>query len=215
MKRAMKVVLFGGTGPTGLLILEKALAAGHEVTVVARTPGKVGSEHERLTVVKGDIFDADSFAEAVSGSDAVISCVGSSSIRPPITIYSQGTRNILNAMEAGGVRRLVAVTSGALKVGRDPNYPLFFELIMKPLFLRHVYDDMRAMEELVMQSGLDWTLIRPSRLSDEAATEPLREVKGAFSMKGGFWTPRDGLARSVVDKLTDPSSVRQAVAVAK
>lgn len=210
----MRITVFGGTGATGRLVVSRTHDAGHDVTVLARTPSKLAVQHPRLAVLQGDVLDPVAVARAVSDAEAVLSCIGSPTTRPPITVYSEGTANIMAGMRQHGASRLVAVTSGALTRGRDPNYPLFFEWIIKPLVLRHVYDDMRRMEALVTASDLEWTLIRPSRLSDDAHDAPLREVPGAFSMDGGFWTSRDALARAIADKLDQPESIGQAIAVA-
>lgn len=210
----MKLTVFGATGPTGLLVVEKALAAGHHVTVVARTPGKITIEHPELVVTRGDVLDPASVAPAVEGRDAVVSCLGSTTIRPPITVFSAGARNVLTAMKRGGVRRVVVVSSGGLDPRIDWHAPLFFELLLKPIVFRYPYADMRAMEKIIMDSDTEWTLLRPPSLLDRPETGATREAVGEFTVRGRYTITRADLATTVLRKLSDRDSIRQAIAVA-
>lgn len=210
----MKIVVFGGTGGTGALIVKEALSAGHDVTVVARTPAKVAAEHPRLAVVRADVTDAASILPAVEGKDAVVSALGAASNRAPVTVHRVGIASILAAMKSGGVRRLVAISSGGHYEGHDPNASRFFEWIIRPLFLRHIYEDLVAMDGLIEASDLDWTILRPPRLLDTPAVGRVREAPDVFVLPRGGTIPRADLARVTVEKLADPASVRHAIAVA-
>lgn len=210
----MKLTVFGATGPTGLLVVEKALAGGHHVTVVARTPGKIILAHPELVVMQGDVLDPTSAVAAVEGRDAVVSCLGSAAIRPPITVFSAGARHVLAAMKRGGVRRVILVSSSGANPKIDWRSPLFFELFLKPIVFRYPYADMRAMEKLVMESDTDWTLLRPPRLLDQAETGATLEAVGEFTVRGKYTLTRADLAATALRKLGDPSSIRQSIAVA-
>jgi uncharacterized protein YbjT (DUF2867 family) len=208
----MRLVIFGGTGGTGIFVVREALASGHEVTVVARTPSKVTESHPKLQVVMGDVTDGASIVSAVRGKDAVISALGAASRKPPVTIHATGIANIIAAMKQTGVRRLVAISSGGHYEGHDPNSGRFFEWIIRP-FLRHVYADMHAMDALIIGSDLEWTIIRPPRLLDKPALGHTREALDVVLPKGGS-IPRADLGRVVVQKASDDASIRHAVAVA-
>ena len=210
----MKLVVFGGTGATGVLIVREALAAGHDVTVVARTPAKVTEALPRLVVTRGDVTDAESIVPAVDGKDAVLSALGAPSSRPPVTIHRVGITNILAAMKRTNVRRLVAISSGGHYEGHNPNASRFFEWIIRPLFLRHIYEDMAAMDALIEASELDWTLLRPPRLLDTPARGRVREAPDIFVLPKGDTIPRADLAKVAVDKVADSTSIRRAIAVA-
>ncbi|MEQ9495688.1 MAG: NAD(P)H-binding protein [Deltaproteobacteria bacterium] len=210
----MKIAILGCTGETGRLVLERALDRGHDLVALARTPSKLDVQHEHLEVKAADVTDVASLEAGFAGVDAVVSCVGSTTTRPPITLYSEGTSAIVRAMDKQGVKRLVVLSSGALTIGRDPNYPLFFEWVIKPLMLKHVYADMRKMEAIVTGSNLDWTLIRPSRLTSDPGKAPLRSERDKFSLSDGFWTARDRLAEEILDKVEDDDAKRAAFAVA-
>lgn len=102
----MKLTVFGATGKSGQILVRKALEAGHELTAFARTPEKLDARHDRLSVVKGDALDAAAVAEAIRGSDAVVSLIGVNpkSLEP---VFAASVANMIAGMRAAGVRRLV------------------------------------------------------------------------------------------------------------
>src|SRR4051812_20747907 len=109
----MNVIVFGSTGPTGKLVVERALAAGHSVTAFARRPEAVVMKHARLRIAQGDALDAASVAAAVPGHDAVISCLGarnrSGAGKVPLDVDLVAVKNIRAAMEKNGLKRLVVL----------------------------------------------------------------------------------------------------------
>jgi putative NADH-flavin reductase len=109
----MKLVIFGANGPTGQLLTKQALAEGHVVTALTRHPEAFSIQHPSLRVLAGDVFDLKLVERAVAGQTAVLSTLGVPFSRAPITVYSHGTVNIMQAMQSAGVRRLVCVTSSA------------------------------------------------------------------------------------------------------
>lgn len=206
------VTVFGGTGPTGQLIVSDALERGHRVTVLARIPGKLEVRHDRLTIVQGDVYDAKAVAAVVQGCDAVVSSLGVPYTFKPVTIYSSGATNIIAAMRSAGVRRFVAITSGGTYSGRDPENPFFFERVLKPLF-HTLYDDMRQMEKIVEQSDLDWTILRPARLTNAPRSGGVRVAPGTYTLRGFGTTTRRDLARVTLDALASGELVRVGAAV--
>lgn len=170
----MKVAVFGATGRAGRHVVRQALDAGHEVVAFARTPANLGITHERLRVVQADIQDAAKVGEAVAGADAVISVLGPTHNRPEMTV-SKGIEHILAAMQAHGVRRLIA--SAGAGVG-DPNDrpTLMHRLITLALRLsaRNVVADMERAVQLIRASDRDWTIVRVPMLTDEPAKGSVR-----------------------------------------
>jgi putative NADH-flavin reductase len=72
----MRLALFGATGPTGIQLIEQALAAGNQVFAYARNPSKIGTRHERLTIVQGELTDTGAIERTVMGADVVICVLG-------------------------------------------------------------------------------------------------------------------------------------------
>lgn len=151
----VKVIIFGATGGTGQALVEQALAAGHEVTVFSRR----GGEMSRARVIQGDVMDRASVAEAVAGHDVVISALGTRPWRHQ-DVCSGGIAAILSAMQAAGVKRVIAMSSqgvgdsklsGLGKVGAS-------------LFLANAFRDKQAMEVMLADSDRDWIVVRPGFL---------------------------------------------------
>lgn len=158
----MKIVVFGASGRTGKNIVEQALNGGHEVTVFihkTRAPEPPG----RLRTVEGDVLKADDVEKAVAGQDAVLSALGRGRSFGPLT--SQGTKNIVDAMKRAGVRRLIV--ESAFGAGDSAKEISFLDrLFVRGLLLRGAFKDKDVMEEYLETSGLEWTIVRPSRLTD-------------------------------------------------
>ncbi|MEU7898236.1 NAD(P)H-binding protein [Nonomuraea sp. NPDC049152] len=163
-------MVFGATGGTGRQVVEQAVAAGHDVTVLARDPARVVAR-DRVTVIGGDVLTPQPWRAAVAGQDAVLSCLGSTDRRHTTTVYSEGTANILAAMRDGGVRRVLCLSSAGLEIapGTPLGQRLVTRLVIQRLY-RHGYADMARMERLVAAArDLDWTIVRPPMLTDGPA----------------------------------------------
>jgi putative NADH-flavin reductase len=214
----MKILVFGANGPTGRLVTQQALAEGHTVTAVTRHPEAFPISHERLQVMRGDVYDLASVQQAVAGQDAVLSTLGVPYSRQPISVYSEGMAHILQAMKDSGVRRLVCVSSSATDPAtryHDTGGGFVFEKIMKPLIIntmgRTLYEDMLRMETMVMNSDLDWTIVRSSGLFE---TPAVTDYQMAEAFINGRFTSRADLANCMLRQLGSDQYVRKVVAVA-
>ncbi|GHP00266.1 NADH-flavin reductase [Reticulibacter mediterranei] len=174
----MRIVLFGAAGPTGRLVLDEALKRGFMVTAAVRNPDSLQIEDPHLRIVKCDVYDAGRVEQAIANQDAVISTYGVPYSFKPITAFSTGMANIIQGMKKNGVKRLICVTSGGTKPGNDENGGFVFNVIIKGIIGRTLYADMRFMEQEVMDSELDWTIVRPSRLIDAPALSSYRVTEG-------------------------------------
>jgi putative NADH-flavin reductase len=156
----MKLVIFGSTGSTGREVVQQSLAEGHQVTAFARHPENLTIQHPNLTILQGDVFDSRSVEDAIQGQDAVV-CVLGAGQKLSGNVRSEGTRQIIQAMEKTGVRRLICQsTLGAGDSWGNLNF--YWKTVMFGFLLRKVFADHQLQEQYVRQSGLDWTIIRPS-----------------------------------------------------
>lgn len=206
----MKLTVFGATGKTGQILVRKALEAGHELTAFARTPEKLDARHDRLSVVKGDALDAAAVAEAIRGSDAVVSLIGVNpkSLEP---VFAASVANMIAGMRAAGVRRLV-LSAGA-GVG-DPNDAggLAGRLIggLIKLLARRAYEDgLAAAAAIRAAADLDWTMVRLPMLSDEPGGRGSLRI-GYLGKATGPRLSREDLAGFMLRELVERRYVRQA-----
>jgi putative NADH-flavin reductase len=211
----MKVTIFGATGATGTVLAEQALADGHEVTAVVRDPARlaVPAHRDRLQVITADVMDPASISVAVAGAGAVLTAIGPRGPGPG-TLRRDSTRSIVQAMRKAGARRLIAVSGSVVA---DEGESVYLRYLLKPVvrrtFLRHVCADMRAMEEDIHDSGLDWTIFRPPSLASKPARGTYRmaidrNVPHCFSIT------RADLATAMLRRIDDPATVRRHICVA-
>lgn len=203
----MKVTVFGATGTIGRHVVEQALAAGHEVVAFTRDAAKVTTRHDRLEVVEGDVTDAESVLPAVKGADAVVVALGDGRAG---TVREAGTRAVITAMEAAGVRRLVCQSTLGAGDSRG-NLNFVWKRILFGLLLRKAYGDHQRQEQAVQASRLDWTLVRPAAFTDGELTGRYQEGFGTDA-QAALKISRADVAHLVVRQLTDDTYVRRAVA---
>jgi putative NADH-flavin reductase len=169
----VKILIIGATGGTGRQLIEQALAAGHDVTALVRNPKKIHARHERQRVVQGDVLDFNSLDLAVAGQDAVLSSLGTKSVFETVTIFSEGTTNLLKAMTKHDVRRLVCITGIGAGDSRGHG-GFFYDRIILPIVLKRIYDDKDRQETLIRNSDRDWIIVRPGFLTNGPPTGSYR-----------------------------------------
>ncbi|MEF9884131.1 NAD(P)-dependent oxidoreductase [Streptomyces sp. P9-A4] len=225
----MRLLLFGVTGGTGAQLLAQALAAGHQVTAVARDPARVPvpvpapmtdpapDPASRLTVLRGDALAPETWRQAVAGHDAVLSCLGSTDRKHPTTVYSRGTRNIVEAMRASGVDRLLCLSSAGLEITPDVPLPqrLVTRYVIQRLY-RHGYADMARMETFMTSAATGdtaWTVVRPPMLTDGPLTGRYRTAENGHLDRPKSLSRAD-LAHCLLTRVDDPRTHRAVMEVA-
>lgn len=205
----MKVIVFGATGTVGRLAVENLLEAGHSVTAFARSPEKLNLSDPKLRLAAGDAMKLSDVTAAVAGHDAVVVTLGSGMSRKS-KIRSQGTMNVIKAMQIHGVRRLIAQsTLGA----RDswPTLNFWWKRVMFGALLAPVFRDHELQEQLVEASGLDWTIVRPSAFTDQPTTRPVIEDVQNTARGLDLKIARSELARFLTRQLSDRQYIGRAV----
>lgn len=204
----MTLAILGATGRTGRPLTEQALAAGHDVTALVRTPAKLGIEHPALTVVQGDALNAADVARVVEGADAVLLTLGHAKGSPP-DLMARAAQNVVAAMEKHGVRRVVTETGAGVADPKDPGGfgPKLMSGIMK-VVAKNLLADSEAHVDAFRRSGLDWTAVRAPRLTNGPRTDDY-EV-GYFSMGPGHNVSRADVAALMLDLAASDRFAREA-----
>jgi putative NADH-flavin reductase len=161
----VRLLVFGASGGTGREIVRQALERGHDVTAFVRNPARLRLRHERLAIAQGNVMEAASVDAAMPGHDAVLCAIGHRRYLGPSRILSEGTRHIVRAMEAHGVRRLVCET--ALGVGDSAGrLGLYYTLFVIPVILPFYWYDKGRQERVVRESKVEWVIVRPAQLTN-------------------------------------------------
>jgi len=209
----MKILVIGSTGGTGRAIVEQALAQGHHVTAFARRPEKVTLRHERLEIAQGNVLDKKSVSAAVQGKDAVLSTLGHKQWFIKTSILSEGTRNIIAAMQKHGVKRFVCET--ALGIGDTRGkLGLYYTLFVIPVIVFFYFKDKERQERYIQESGLDWVIVRPGQLTNSGK-------RGAYrhgAQVGSWWRTvtisRADVADFMLKQLTEDTYLRKTPGIA-
>jgi len=220
----MKVTIFAATGGIGRQLLAQAVAGHDDVTAVARNPNKLSAE---ARIVTADLAAADRavLESAVEGADAVLSGLGART-NSEIGVAERGTRAIIEAMKATDVRRIVVVSAAPIGTVPSPGRPTppkhdpgdgffmrnLFSRIARVAF-RKRYADLARMEDVVRDSGLDWTVIRPPQLTDKPLIGIYRTAYGQ-NLRGGWSISRADVANLMLRVLEQPETIGRAVGVA-
>ena len=226
-RNGMRLTVFAATGGVGRQILEQAVTAGHDVTAVVRSPQKLSEYAETVRVVTADLANPDPTAlkAAVNGADAVLSGLGPRS-QAEAGVATEGTRAMVAAMMAAGVRRLAVVSAAPVGTVPSPDRPsppkhdpgdnLIMRHLLGPLLkrvLRRHHADLATMEYLVRTSNLDWTIVRPPRLTNDPLTGRYRTAHGQ-NVRGGWSISRADVAHLMLGVLEQPATFREVVAIA-
>lgn len=206
----MRILVFGAAGRTGRLVVEQALGHGHDVTAfVHETPLEL--THDHLGVLRGDAMDFESVLAAVGGQTAVVSALGPGRSAAGITL-SEGIGNIIHAMAVEGVHRLVVESASGTFARKDRRLSLGFRTMIATV-LRATYDDLEAMEQRVMASDLDWTIVRPVGLTDGPLTGTYRLSLDGDLLSDASAISRADVAALMLKALSGETYVRRAVTI--
>ncbi|MCX2680258.1 SDR family oxidoreductase [Galbibacter sp. EGI 63066] len=161
----MKIFIVRGTGKTGRELIKQGLEHGHSITALVRNPDKFKLNNPNLKIIKGNVLKPDSFQQNVHEQDAVLSALGHKRFLIPTRILSKGTRNIINTMNKHNVKRFICITSLGVNDSRF-KLGLYYTLFTIPFILLFYFLDKSRQEKLIMNSDLDWTIIRPGQLTN-------------------------------------------------
>lgn len=207
----MKILVIGATKGIGLELTKQALARGHDVRAFARSADKMTLQEPRLETRAGDARDPDALASACAGMDAVALTLGVDHnlafVLRPVTLFSEATTALLPAMEAAGLKRLVALTG--FGAGDSRARVSMLEAVPFTAILGRAYADKSRQEEIIRASGLDWTIVRPGILTGRPGTGRYRVLVSPESWHNGI-IPRADVAHFMLGELETPRHVGEA-----
>jgi putative NADH-flavin reductase len=211
----MKVIIFGTTGFSGKAILKETLSQQHQVTVLVRNKSAIQIQDKNLKIVEGNVLDKYTVAEVLKNSDAVIQClgVGGKGNGKLTTFISDATKIIVEEMEKQQIKRLIAMSN--VGAGNSISFqPWIFTKIILPYFmkwLKVLIDDKNRMEPIIMNSELDWTIVRCPNIVDKT---PKGNVHATLDGKGLKLAVTLGdMAEFIVQQLINASYSKQAPSI--
>jgi putative NADH-flavin reductase len=206
----MKLLVLGATGGIGLELVRQAVERNHQVTAFVRAPERLKSITGRFGVIQGDPLNSAELARAIEDQDAVLSSFGP---RVPIakadaTLHRRFGLALSNAMREVGMRRAIIISTAFL----------FKDSIIPPtnlvgrLFFPDVVADATEMESLFQKSGLDWTLVRPPRLTNRPRRGRYRVREGHLP-SFGFTISRADVAAFMIKTAENRAFIQKVVGI--
>jgi uncharacterized protein YbjT (DUF2867 family) len=200
----MNLVVLGATGRTGRLVVEQALAAGHTVTALVRSPEKLTLANSNLRVVTGEATDASAVSRALEGADAVISTLGGKG-----SVIADSTQAIVSAAREAGVSRVVVLSSWVVERGRMDSVTR----LLTGIAMGAVIKDKSAGEQLLRRSDLDWTIVYASLLNDGPANGSVTVLPEHAKRSMSEKISRADVAAWMVQAATEVQHSRRGVAI--
>jgi putative NADH-flavin reductase len=187
------VLIIGASRGIGLEAVKAALATGHRVRAFARSADAIAVTDPNFEAFKGDALSRADLDRALEGVDAVIQSLGVASPGELIfgtTLFSASTRLLVEAMEAKGVRRLIAVTGAGAGNSRG-RIGLLYDYVVFPVILQRIYSDKDIAEDIIQKSSLDWTIARPGGLTNGPVTRRYAVLPEMKDWRSGFISRAD------------------------
>jgi putative NADH-flavin reductase len=202
------LLIIGASRGIGLETVKAALAAGHQVRALARSAAGIAIDHPKLTKITGSALSPTDVEKALAGVDVAIHTIGVNSLKElavGTTLFSHSTRVLVDAMQAKGVKRLIAVTG--LGAGNSRGRMGFlYDSIIFPILLQRVYADKDIAEDIISRSSLEWTIVRPGGLTNGAKTGRYHALSEMKDWRGGFISRAD-VADYLVKQVDDRAMI--------
>jgi putative NADH-flavin reductase len=197
----MEIVVLGAGGRLGREIVAVLVKREQKVcAVVRRSPDPLFDS--AVEVRLADAQSNQQIQSAISGFDAVVNVIGGGSLRRN-NVASSATAVVVPAVETAGIKRYIAMSAGMVAL----DWPLF-KYVLRPLIFRHILAEHNRVEAIVRASPLDWTIVRPTALTNHPAKGYVASLE---LQRGVFITTRADVAAFIADELAAPQYIRQAV----
>lgn len=210
----MKLAILGSTGFVGKVLLKKALDRGHQVKTLVRSPEKLGEFKDRVEFIQGTVFEAADIEASVAGTEAVLSTVAPNQRHPQNPeMYKNAMENLVAALDKQNIKRFIHIGGAVHAGGENENWTVsrrmlrfFLTIVSKPSLIA------KQLEwEVLKKSDLDWTLVRPPRVSKkEPAGNLLADEKNLAGLEIGV----EELADFILDQIDSKNWIRKAPLVA-
>jgi uncharacterized protein YbjT (DUF2867 family) len=203
----MNVIVFGGTGKTGSLVVDRALTRGHTVTVLVRDPIKFTRPNVR--VFAGNATNPSDVLAAMHGQNAVIETIGGTTPWKSTRLEADSIHAIIHAMQEESARRLISISM--MGIGDSlAQTPFWYRYLLMPTFLHGSTKDKTHKEAAITADHVEYVIVRPPILIDSPATG---QVHILAPNAIGHAITRADLANFLVDQLETDANLNRAVTV--
>lgn len=209
----MKVLVFGATGGTGRELVRQSIEKNYETSAFIHKGrnSKAKMAHE-VKLFYGDVLDYDSVDRAADGQDVVLVALGT---RPGVSnkILSDGTINIIKAMQKNNVKRIIVETGAGLIEDRS-KLPVSWRLLSNIPFMKDMFAAKRIQESAIMKSNLDWIIVRPANLTNGPLTKQYN-IDNSLNLKANSTISRANVAHCMIDQIESDKYLNQTIVISE
>lgn len=203
----MKLAIFGATGRVGSEILKRALADGHQVTALQRSPKL--DKHPNLETVFGNVREGKDIERVITGADAVFSALGTDKT----TTLTDALPFIIESMERHGINRIITIGTAGILDSRLEEGKLRYQGGDSNRKMTFAAEEHEKAFRLLEQSNLEWTIVCPTYLPDGEAKGGYR-VEKDFLPEGGKEIRTGDTGEFAYRQLEESTFVRSRVGIA-
>jgi len=217
----LRILLLGSTKGLGKEILNEALSLGFEINCLVRNAKKFPIEENNIRVFEGDATSSIDLENAVQDSKIIISALNVmrknlfpwSNITNDKNTISKSSKNIIEISKRKKVKHLISVSAWGVNESLD-HIPIWFKLLIKNSNLKYPYIDHGKSEKLLVNSNLNWTILRPSALVNFLNNH---QVKESISLKNkpSLIISRKSLAKFIINIVDKKNYYNKIVTVSK
>lgn len=203
-----KIALFGASGLTGQLVLQKLLASGYTIQALVRTPEKIQEKNLSLKVIKGDVLNKADVENTVKGCDVIISLFGHVK-NSPEWLQTNGTINIAEAMKKNNIQKIISISGGGLPYPQKDE-PKFADKLIRTIMkivVPKILNDAIKHAEILKNSNLNWIIARAPRLNNNPAIGTYRV--GWVGVNASTKISRADFADFILTQIEDNSFLKQ------
>ncbi len=204
----MNITVIGATRGIGLKVVEQAVEKEYSVTALVRNPASMPFSHKHLRIIQGDVLAPNTMSRALGGQDAIVFTVGIMPTRAQVRVFSEGTKNVLDAMQETGVKFLIAVTGMGAGDSKG-NWGFAYRFIYNLASIKTIYEDKDRQEQLIKESDIEWIIVRPAFLTEGPLTGRYRILTDLKTIRPGSISRAD-VAHFILNQVSAPSFLRQA-----
>jgi len=168
----MTITIIGASGGIGLEAVKRGLNRNHSITALSRSKIEI-VENESLKMITGDATNKTDLLKSIQNSEAIIVTLGTSKNMKSTTLFSDFAKLMVEIHKENRIIPPFIFVTG-FGAGESKNYVSWLVKLFLKYLLKEVYDDKTKMEEIITESDLNWTVVRPGRLLDNALTEKYR-----------------------------------------
>ena len=204
----MNIIIFGSTGKTGTVLLRELLKSDHKLSVYVRSPEKLRKYKDKISIFTGSIGDQNQIKIALQGQDLIMSTFGSRTLRKT-NVQEIFMQNLVAAMESEHKERLIALSAWGAGTSHKENTLLLN--ILQATLLRNMFNDKNKGEAFILRSSLDYTLIRPGRITNQNSSKIVK----ASVVKDGLSTTisRGNLVKFMIEQIDSDTWSKKALII--